>query len=42
MPSKGMYANSKELPIIAYNTATKSLERITLLRPGLAGYTCVV
>ncbi|GAB6945460.1 cysteine--tRNA ligase [Vulcanisaeta sp. JCM 14467] len=41
MPSKGMYANSKELPIIAYNTATKSLERITLLRPGLARiYVC--
>ncbi len=36
-----MYTNSKELPITAYNTASKSLERITLLRPGLARiYVC--
>ncbi len=41
MPSKGMYTNSKELPIIVYNTASKNLEKITLLRPGLARiYVC--
>ncbi|MCG2880260.1 MAG: cysteine--tRNA ligase [Vulcanisaeta sp.] len=41
MPSKGAYANSKDLPIIIYNTASKRLEKITLLRPGLVRiYVC--
>jgi cysteinyl-tRNA synthetase len=41
LPSKGAYANSKDLPIIIYNTASKRLEKITLLRPGLVRiYVC--
>lgn len=41
MPTKGAYVNSKDLPITVYNTASKRMERITLLRPGLVRiYVC--
>ena len=39
--SKDKYTGALELPIRVYNTATKSMEKMTLLKAGLArGYVC--
>ncbi len=40
--SKDKYAGAMELPLSIFNTATKSMEKVTLLKAGLArgGYVC--
>lgn len=41
MSTRGRYANSTELPLRIYNTASRALEKFTLLQPGRArGYVC--